>query len=668
MPDPPPCVQYVPPGIAALDGPIFGVDVQSGDIRGAAPSYAVVVLTETAIDRSVMSFRKLRREIADAEPAIVATDNVFELAADKDALVHFLEELPHRTTLVQVTGDERPEPLSRVANRHGVAYEEDPMSEAEAAARLAARNVGQRVSAFTDRTAVTVSRGRSTGKGGWSEDRYTRRIHGSVKRRAREIQGALEDAALDFEVDVTEKYGGYSRAEFSVAGRPEDIPVGAERSGDVRVEIERERRDGITFEPLAERRDYVIVGIDPGTTTAVAVIDTTGAVLDVYSTRTDDTAAVIEWIVSRGRPFLVAADVTPMPGTVEKIRRSFDAAGWVPETDLLVDRKQHRTREVAYQNDHERDAIAAALFAYDEHEAQFDRIRDRVPPQFDRDEVIATVLAEGASVEAVLDEMRDEEPPSEDPEPTAPPEPSPEQRRISELESRVKRLEAHIDDLEGTIETKDGRIAELETELSERRREERRDVRERREVTRLERARDRVRRDRDEWRERAEELETKLERLKELWRLDHENFADLDPEERGLVPVKPIEKFTREAIEAADEAYGLATDDVFLLRDATGAGRETARRLARYEPRAVIKEGGLTDAARDVLFEAAIPFGELTAVRVQEVDELAVASEADIEALIADWEERAADRERAQRAALVDRVITEHRAERLPEE
>ena len=41
-------------------------------------------------------------------------------------------------------------------------------------------------------------------------------------------------------------------------------------------------------------------------------------------------AAVIEWIIERGRPILVAADVTPMPETVEKIRRSFDAAGWIP--------------------------------------------------------------------------------------------------------------------------------------------------------------------------------------------------------------------------------------------------------------------------------------------------------------------------------------------------
>jgi len=167
---------------SALDALVFGVDVQSGDVRGDAPSYALVVFDGESIDRDVVSHRKLRRLIDSEEPAIVATDNMYELASDKDALVHFLRNLPAGTRLVQVTGDERPEPLSRVAKRHGVPYGKDPMDEAEAAARLAAANVGYEVSAFTNTTEVKVARGRSTGGGGgWSEDRYTRKIHGAVK-------------------------------------------------------------------------------------------------------------------------------------------------------------------------------------------------------------------------------------------------------------------------------------------------------------------------------------------------------------------------------------------------------------------------------------------------------------------------------------------------------
>ncbi len=666
---------------SALDAVIFGVDVQSGDVRGDAPSYAVVAFdgresrdsraNQNAersddgehIDRDVVSLRKLRRLIDREEPGIVATDNVYELAADKDALVGFLRELPDATSLVQVTGDERPEPLSRVASRHGVPYGKDPMQEAEAAARLAAGNVGHEVSAFTNTTRVKVSRGRSTGSGGWSEDRYTRRIHGAVKTTAREVESELDGAGLEYETDVTEKYGGYSNAVFTVEASPGEIPVSTRRSGDTRIEIERERRDGIEFEPLAKRRDHVLVGIDPGTTTAVAIVSIDGEVLDVLSTRTADTADVIEWIVERGRPFLVAADVTPMPNTVEKFRRSFDAAGWVPETDLPVDEKQHRTRNEGYDDDHERDAIAAALFARDDHERQFERVARNVPARIDRGEVTARVVSGDQSIEAVLDSYREDD--TAEPEGEEPPQPerSPEQKRIAELETRIERLQNHLDDVRGTVEEKDKRIADLEDALSTARSEERKEVRQRREVTRLERENNRLERERDEAHAAREELAEKLERLKALWKLDHSNFADVDPEKRDLVPVKPVEKFTLDAIEAAEAGYGLAEGDVILLRDASGAGRRTAERLAEISPRAVLKHGGLSRIADEILFENGIPVGPAEEVATQEVDELAVARESDVERVIDDWHDRAEARRRERNASMVDELISEHRAE-----
>jgi len=647
---------------SALDSLVFGVDIQSGDVRGDAPSYAVVAFDGEQVDRDVVSGRKLRRLIEREEPAIVATDNMYELAADKDALVGFLRSLPDGTSLVQVTGAERPEPLSRVAKRHGVPYGKDPMEEAEAAARLAAANVGHEVTAFTNTTTVKVSRGRSTGKGGWSQDRYTRRIHGSVKRRSREVQGALDKAGLDYEREVTEKYGGYANATFTVEARPDDVPVSEGRSGDTRVVIERERRDGIEFEPLVQRRDLVIVGIDPGTTTAAAVVGLDGTVHDVLSTRTADTADVIEWLVERGRPLIVAADVEPMPETVEKFRRSFDAVPWVPDADLPVDEKLHRTREVDYDNDHERDALAAALFAFDDHEDQIGRVTRKVPPDVDRDEVLVRVLSSERSVEAALRELADDESDDGDERGPEPREPTAEEKHISRLEGQVDRLESHVADLKETIEEREATIEEYQEELSEARREERRKARERREVNRLERENGRLERELERERERADDLEGKLDRLKTLWKLDHSDFADV-AEGRDLVSVKVIEQFTKDAIAHTDEEVGLARGDVVYLRDASGAGRSTAERLADAEPRAVIRTGGLSEAADEVLFEHEIPVGPAEDVTIQEIDELAVARESEIEALIEDWERRAEDRRKERKAEMVDEIISEHRAE-----
>ena len=648
----------------ALDSVVFGVDVQSGDIRGSAPSYSLVVYDGEPLRRDVVSYRKLRREIEAEAPALVATDNVYELAADADELIHLLRTLPEGTRLVQVTGAEEPEPLSRVAKRHDIPYGSDPMQEAEAAARLAAANVGYVVTAFENTTEVKVSRGRSPGSGGQSEDRYTRRIHGAVKRRTRDVEQKLSDAGLEYDRSVTEKYGGFSRAVFTVEAPPAEIPVSRGRTGDSRVEITRKERDGIEFEPLAKRREHVLVGVDPGTTTAVALVDLDGSILDVYSTRTADQAALTEWIIDRGRPVLVAADVTPMPETVEQYRRSFDAAGWVPQTDLPVDEKKHRVPGHAYDNDHERDAAAAALFAYDNHADQFDRIARKVPRELNRGVVTARVLTEELSVEAAVQSLQEDDEAEETTADHQARELTPEEQRINDLEAQVDRLTDHIDELEATIDSKDERIETLEAELSDARRKERKEVRARREVTRLKRRAEALERELDAEQERTDELEEKLERLKALWRLDHSNFSDVSAEKRDLVPVKPVEEFTKRAIKDADTAYGLAPDDVVYLRDASGAGRSTAELLAEMEPRVVLRAGGqLSDVADEVLFDHEIPVGPAAEVAMQEVDELAVARESDVEAVIEDWRERARERERKQTAEMVDQLITEHRVD-----
>ncbi len=648
---------------SALGSLVFGVDIQSGDIRGDSPSYAVVAFDGEHIDRDVVSHRKLRRLIDREEPAIIATDNMYELAADKDQLVRFLQSLPADTRLVQVTGAERPEPLSRVSRRYGVPYGKQPMEEAEAAARLAAANVGQSVSAFGDTTQLKVSRGRSTGKGGWSQDRYTRRIHGSVKRRTRTVEQQLREASLEFEKEVTEKYGGYANAIFTIEAPPSEIPVSSGRSGDTRIEIEQERYDGIEFEPLVKRRDPVVVGIDPGTTTAAAVVGLDGTVFECFSSRTADTAAVIEWIIERGRPIVIAADVTPIPETVEKFRRSFEAAGWTPTSDLPVDEKLHRTRDASYENDHERDALAAALFAVDAHTDQFERVTQKIPPALNRGEVISRVVAGEESVEAVIRDLESDPETEETSAEENQPELSEEEKQIRRLQRRVDRLESHVDELNETIEKREETISDYEEKLSEAKREERRKARERREVKQLERENDRLERKLSSLQEEHTSLEDKLKRLKQLWKLDHSNFADVDQGD-DLVAVKVIEQFTTDAIRTADRAYGLASGDVIYLRDASGAGRSSAKRLVATDPRIILRSGGeLSCEADTILFEEGIPVAPADEVTIQEVDELAVARETEIEAAIEDWEERAAERRRDRKASMVDQIISEHRAE-----
>lgn len=643
------------------------MDIQSGDPRGDKQQYAVVAIDghgdQESVERSVVSRRKLFRLVEDREPDILATDNVYELAEDKQDLVHLLRGLPEETRLVQVTGAERPEPLGRVASRHDVPYSKDPVGEALASARLAADNVGYEVTAFTDVTEVKVSRGRSTGKGGWSEDRYTRKIHGAVRNEARQIESELDNVGLDYEIDVTEKYGGYANAVFRVEARRQDIPVSTRRSGDVRVEVEPVRRDGIEFRSLAERRSHVVVGVDPGTTTAAAVVDLDGEVLNVMSTRTLDTSGVVEWIIERGRPVVVAGDVTPMPSNVDKIRRSFDAAGWTPDRDLGVDYKKRVTSDWEYKldNDHERDALAAALSAHEEYMDVFDQVGREVPPSLDSGEVLSRVLVDGVTVEAAVEELvTDDEEEEDDDAGHEPRELTEEEKEIRSLKKRVGRLKSHAEDLEVELEEKEERIEELRGRLALERDEAAREARKSEEVERLEKRNKKLERRLESKEEELGEVRSKLERLKKLWKVEHSDFSGV-AEAEDLVVVKVVEEFTQNALDRADESVGLSGGDVILLRDAGGAGRSTAERLAELGPRLVLKNGGLSDVADEILFDNDVPVGPVDGVGLRMMDEFAIVREDDVEDVIADWEERAEERRRKRNAEMVDDLINEYR-------
>jgi predicted RNase H-like nuclease (RuvC/YqgF family) len=645
----------------ALKATVYGVDVHSGDVRGDSPSYALVRLSEEGLERDVVSRRKLLRLVADEEPEIVATDNVYEIAKDKDGLVRLLRELPDGTRLVQVTGDESPEPLSRVASRHDVPYAKKPVREAEASARLAAKNVGCVVRAFDDTTKVRVSRGRSTGGGGgWSEDRYTRKIHGAVRRRAREVEDRLDKEGFEYDKDVTEKYGGLANAEFVVDAPRDAVPFSDERSGDTRIEVDAVRRDGIEFESLAQRRDAVVVGIDPGTTTAVAVVDLDGEVLNVTSSRSSDTAEVIEWIIERGRPVVVAADVRSMPSTVEKIRRSFDAVGWTPEDDLRVVDKKRATSDNEYrlENDHERDATAAAVFAYRDHAEQFDAVRKKTPRDVDEDDVLARVLSDELSVETAIEAVTEDEKEDEH----DPREPTEEEKQIRRLEKQVARLKEHVGSLEERLERKNDEIEELEDEVTRAKSEKARDVRERREVNRLERKNDELRRKLKKERRARKKTRNKLDRLKKLWRVEHPDFADELGDDYAVV--KAVEEFTKSALKDAENSFGLREGDVVLLEDASGAGRATAERLADVEPRLVLKYGSMSTEADEILFDAEVPVADAEGIEMRRIDEFGIMREDDVSDAIERWEERAEERRLRRAQETVDQLISEYRVER----
>ena len=166
---------------------VFGIDVIKGSVRSRTrrPMYALVRMDGLVIEsESEVSMFRLFRLLAEERPDILAVDSLQEVSTDQHELFAFLQRLPPQTKLVQVTGGERKETLQKVAARYNISFNRfDPFAEARATAQVASLGAGAEVIAFENESEVVVSRHRSPGEGGWSQNRYVRKIHGAVQSK-----------------------------------------------------------------------------------------------------------------------------------------------------------------------------------------------------------------------------------------------------------------------------------------------------------------------------------------------------------------------------------------------------------------------------------------------------------------------------------------------------
>ena len=448
---------------------VFGIDIIKGSVRSRTrrPVYALCRIEDGEIlGVEEVTWFRLQRILATEQPEILAVDSLQEIAADRRELYAFLQALPPSTKLVQVTGGERKETLGKVAARYNISFNKfDPYAEARTTAQVASLGAGVEVIAFENTTDIVVSRRRSPGRGGWSQNRYTRKIHGAVMQKSREIEARLRGAGLDYEKKETKAFGGYSRVAFQVIAPRDMVPVHSSRGADVQVRVAGRELDRIRFKPLSSRPRYLIVGLDPGTTTGIAALDLDGNLVLLSSSRQMTMSDIVEELYRAGKPLIIASDVQQMPYSVEKIRRAFNAIPYTPKQSLSVEAKYDLTAQFSYTNDHERDALSAALDAHRSLQNKFRNIAKRVQPGFDLDEVRARVLR-GQSLDAVLADMQGA--PAAAP-PAAPPEAAPERQvedeRVMALDAMVKRLRSYVQELQDDLRERDREVERLQQAL-----------------------------------------------------------------------------------------------------------------------------------------------------------------------------------------------------------
>ena len=370
----------------------------------------------------------------------------------------------------------------------------------------------------------------------------------------------------------------------------------------------------------AKFRRYIIVGIDPGTTIGVAIIDLEGKPIEVFSSKNYSCSDVIERIISRGNPLIVASDVTPTPSTVKRISRIFSSP--VPELDesLATEEKIALTkgRGYKYNNVHERDALAACVNAFRRYKKKFSQVHRKTPPGVDVEEVKAMVI-KGVSISDAIDRLirakEEKEAEKEMKIWDARRKESGDKQamkkgseRTDENEPRLRRIMKGKDDkiemLEELTAALKARLAEKEVELSNLhfrvatlKTARKREIEETEEITRREKEIKRLK----------EELKARAEENAELRQIVEELKGKREVKVKGGKKIKVIRSFSRNAILDTDRKYGLKKGDVVFLEDGSGGGASTAELLANKGVAAVIYGKELSHFAADKFFEFGVP-------------------------------------------------------------
>ncbi len=641
---------------------VFGIDIIKGSVRSRTrrPVYALVRMQGLIIvSESEVSLFRLFRMLREEQPDILAVDSLQEIAADQHELYFFLQGLPPQTRLVQVTGGERKETLQKVAARYNISFNRfDPFAEARTTAQVASLGAGAEVIAFENETEIIVSRHRSPGKGGWSQNRYVRKIHGSVQFKGREIEQALVAAGLRYEKKETRAFGGCSRVVFSVFTTRDQIPVSTYRGADVQIRINGKRLERIRFRPLSGKPRYLIVGIDPGTTTAFAALDLDGNLMHLQSSRQMNMGDVIEALYKVGKPLIIASDVQDMPFSVEKIRRAFSAVAYTPKQDVSVETKLELTSSFPYGNDHERDALSAALDAYRQYRHRFQSLMKRIPPGHDLDEVRARVIR-GQSLEHVLIEMNGGAIPA--PRKEAPPVRIDEKHdeRVRMLDGMVKRLRAFVAELQEEIKSKDYENRRLQARIRKGNSTREAELAKDAEVIK----KDEIIHDLKKHLRKEERYNRNL--VKRLVRI--KQFAELSMD-GDVLPVKVMDTLTKDGLRRLADDVGIDEGDVVFVTRIDGWGRSVVKDLAEMRVKSVVVGAAVLAGSDPLLMpvfrEAGVPLLTDKEAGVQVRGKRGLCGKEALDQALLQWQGVQVRHEREKKTEMIEHIFKEYKSER----
>lgn len=597
-----------------------------------------------------MNQSDLIKYVHKIKPDYISFDNIQEIAKNSNEFISFAKKIPESTTIVQVTGSPLNgyQKLTALAQANGIWDKSGGKPNAQQSASLNAQltflGVGYKLVAFEDEIKINISKTRNSGKGGWSAPRYERNMRISVNN----VKNAMLDYLKEFNIEydlfnyarsfvIVIHLGNSSYVKFR------NILTQAKKiSNDLAfAHVSKIPKSSLEYIPLTGQAptrklsksiDSLIVGVDPGTTTGLAIISAKdGRLQALFSAREFSTSQIIRKISSYGKAVMICADVNyPPPYAVQKLSRILGAQIYAPpkrstprveKRSIVQDYLDNITYKTRTDN-HSRDALFSAIKGFNSIKPKIEKIESLLKDKPELKPEIGKIINITLSGIAIYDAITFVETEITNKllkERLTPVEGQTNNKITQDILITTKRQSIQLEDLLLSLRTAEREKSNLEKENKHLEKQiiniiKDKQTRDSKNSLELERNKiiqektveifnlEKNVAEKEKHVEKSEKLIEKLKKIRSIWMRGEQ------------IPLKPIKKFHIDELELTHKNYGIRSGDIVLILDPSGGSSSTAKWLASRHVRAIIIPRGyvkrLSSLALQHLNDAEIPILE----------------------------------------------------------
>ncbi|MEA1994178.1 MAG: DUF460 domain-containing protein [Euryarchaeota archaeon] len=397
----------------------------------------------------------------------------------------------------------------------------------------------------------------------------------------------------------------------------------------------------------------LIVGVDPGTTVGIAILNLEGSIVDISSYKNFSVNDIVEYLLRFGMPVILATDVSDMHQTVEKVASSFECRTFTPQSSLSIKEKNELTREYSLHNDHERDALASALKAYAHYKTKFENIDARLEKYGAENlsKAVKTLVLRDYTVKDALNTLKKEEKTEEK---ETPKKKMPKKTKLPK-ETVIQRLKEYNRELTEKMEYLKEKSIKLERKNKRIRNETDRKARESKIVREKEQVIEGFKKEIAKKKEEISGLQEIIRNLKGIRRMELS--------EEGYT-IKILEGFTRNEIKALNKRFKIKKGDIIYIKDSSGGGGSTAELIVKKRIRALIVENieRMSHSATRVFENEGIP---ILNIKIKIVENFGVVDKKEFENAYAEWKLKAELRAADEKKQWLDELLEEYKKERI---